>query len=377
MIFKTRPFRRFFPCNSGRTLALFAILLLSGPPFFGCASSRNYSYSDSPDCEPATEICVHPLIASMPPPIDHDILRLAVLPMNANEASGLSSSLQREMSAKVEAGVQILKSQFPRLTIVERERLELALRELKFQASGHVRDDHFVGAGRMLGADHIFTYQASVGFTNDASRRTPGYPSDATEFGLRGGTMRAFTQGKVIHVETGAVVFQQTSEQSMEFPRPHGASYWNNSTLDQNQRWLVGHALEGLFQALDAALDPSPDGTVISREKGGDRVIVDFVLHGGPAFLAGLQQGDIITAIDGIPIIGIGDSVLTNLDKTPAELHRYTIQRKGREQTLVVRLRARKSIERSSSLADKPQVSMARNGFPSPETVPKPVLLTR
>jgi S1-C subfamily serine protease len=89
--------------------------------------------------------------------------------------------------------------------------------------------------------------------------------------------------------------------------------------------------------ALHAALLPSSDGSFVSSEQGSNRVKVDFVLINSPAYNAGLQQGDIITAVDGIPVRGIGDRALRDLDIAPRELFHYTIERQGQEQTLAVR----------------------------------------
>jgi C-terminal processing protease CtpA/Prc len=69
---------------------------------------------------------------------------------------------------------------------------------------------------------------------------------------------------------------------------------------------------------------------------------------GGPAHDAGLQGGDLIIAIDGILVRGIGDRVLQDLELIPRELVHMTIQRKGQEQTLAVRPLKRQSTESRS-----------------------------
>jgi len=342
-------FPRCFQSQNTRKCSLAVFFAASVLLAFGCAST---SFQNHPGCEPLTDViqsgpgkpydlrveglrCLNPLLAYMPPLINHEVLRLAVIPSNDTVVQGLPQPLQEEIRAFVEMQAQDLKASFPRLEIVERARIDSVIRELKFQASGLVKDDNFVGVGRMLGADHLLIYHARVGVDRESEA-----------FIRAGGHLRATVYGKVIHVQTGAVVFQQTSERSVYYRTPPNVGMTVTMPSDYLRVSLVKDTLPGLFFALYAASVPSPDGSFVTKEKDSDRVIVDFVLIGGPAYNAGLRQGDIITAVDGIPVRA-GDPVLRDLDMIPRELYHLTIQREGREQTLAVRPVRRNSIGKS------------------------------
>jgi len=110
-------------------------------------------------------------------------------------------------------------------------------------------------------------------------------------------------------------------------------------------------ALTGLLESLDEALLPSPTGIIWGDDPGGNRVKVLEVLTYSPAYNAGLQRGDIIIAIDGIPVHRGGDKVMQDLEMIPRELVHITIERKGQEQTFAVRPLKRNSMEATSSPA--------------------------
>ena len=291
-----------------------------------CASQLKLP--DPPKCNKPLPhgACLNPLYASMPQPISHPIKFLAVIPLNTNKAEGLSQSLQEEINARVGMAAFSLKESAPQLQIVERAGIEAAFRELEFQASGRVREDHFVGVGKMLGADHLLIYQPTVTFDKDMA-----------SFQKRGGILRAITHGKVLHVQTGTVVFHQTIEQSISWPSPVNGREWLIHGLDLIKRDLVFSTIRGLFLALNEALLPSPTGIDWGIEEASDRVVVLFVLLGSPGHYAGIQEGDHITAIDGIPVNGVTDPVLQKLERIPRELSYITIQRRGQERTFVVR----------------------------------------
>lgn len=261
----------------------------------------------------------------MPPLIDYAVLRLAVFPLSEN---GMPEQIK---STAGEAAIE-LKRSFPRLQIVERSRIDLALRELEFQASGKVRDDNFVGVGRMLGADHLFIYQVTGDFDGNiqAVRRT-------------GGFMHAISSGKMIHVQTGAVVFQQMVEMDAILPPPQPGQNWTNPEILKLD--LMSEVIITLLAHLETALLPAPIGAMWFTDVGSNRVKVHCVMYGGPAHDAGLQRGDLIIAIDGIPVRGVGDRVLRDLQLIPRDLVSMTIERDGQEQTLTVRPLKRQSNE--------------------------------
>ncbi|TMQ31755.1 MAG: PDZ domain-containing protein [Nitrospirae bacterium] len=310
----------------------------------GCASSPSSSFP--PGCQPWGEACIHPIYAAMPPMIDHAVLRLAVLPLSEN-------GMPDEIKSTAGQAALGLKKSFPRLEIVERVRIDMAIHELEFQASGRVRDDNFVGVGRMLGADHLFIYQV----TGDLDR-------DKQAFRGTGGLVHAMSSGKVIHVQTGALVFQQTVDLYATVPLPQPGNQWNDP--DSVKLNIMRGALGVLFIQLEEALLPFPIGVAWGPDQGSNRVIAQIVMVGGPAHDAGLQRGDLLIVIDGIPVRGGGDRVLQDLELIPRELVQITIQRNGREQTLAVRPIRRNTIENSSSPGKQPAWMGAPEGDAKP-----------
>ena len=319
----TRYFRRCF--QSQRTLGSFLVAFLPALVLLvsGCASSP--SSSCPPDLEPRGVVCRYPIRGSMPPLIDYAVLHLAVFPLSEN---GMPEQIK---STAGEAAIELKKS-LPRLQIVERSRIDLALRELEFQASGRVRDDNFVGVGRMLGADHLFIYQVTV-----------DRDSDLQAFRRTGGFIHATSSGKMIHVQTGAVVFQQMVEASAILPPPPPGLWWMNPEGLKLDTMI--EAIITLFAHLETALLPAPIGAMWYSDQGSNRVKVHCVMNGGPAHDADLQRGDLIIAIDGIPVRGVGDRVLQDLQLIPRDLVSMTIERNGQEQTLTVRPLKRQSNE--------------------------------
>jgi len=273
----------------------------------------------------------------MPPPIEQEILHLAIIHPSKSDARGLPQSLQDEITTLVEAAAHNLKHSFPRLEIVERARIDVAIKELEFQASGHVRDDNFVGVGRMLGTDHLFIYQVTANFDRDME-----------SFQRYGGYVRSIASGKLIRVQTGTVVFQQTAQQESFFRSAPIGRLWAVPSIEGAKRGTALLALEGLFLSLTEAFLPSPIGILWNDEPGGNRVKVLEVLTYSPAHNVGLQRGDIITAIDGIPVRRQGDKVMQDLEIIPRELVHITIQRKGQEQTFAVRPSQRRVVREGS-----------------------------
>ena len=308
-----------------------------GPAAPRLASSPSHSYP--PGCQPTTIeglglVCWK---AKMPPPIDHAMLRLAVIPLSENGAPGLPQSSQEEIRAFAEMEAVLLKEATPRLEIVERNRINVAIHELEIQTSGQVRDDNFVGVGRMLGADHLLIYQVTADF------------DDRDAFPRLGGLIRALAVGKVIGVQTGALVFQQSISLMVSFSPPPLGKEWK---VEQNKVRMMKEGIFKLFRSLHQALLPAPIGISWWREQDSNvssPVKVNFVWEGSPAHLSGIQYGDLITAIDGMPVRGMGDRVLQDLEMIQRELVHITIQRKGQEQTLPVRPLRRNSIEKSST----------------------------
>ena len=60
------------------------------------------------------------------------------------------------------------------------------------------------------------------------------------------------------------------------------------------------------------------------------------MVNGEPADAAGLQQGDLITAVDGTPVTGAGDLGGIVRDHRPGERATVTVTRNGQSMTLQV-----------------------------------------
>ncbi len=285
---------------------------------FGSAATATASFSCSPGLEQAGVLCREPIRASMPPLIDHAVLRLAVFPSDEKEIPEKINLIAEEAAVE-------MKRYFPRLQIVERRYLEL-------QVMAMMRDENFSGAGRMLGVDHFFAYKA-VGSIDD----------DVQVFQQAGGTLRARSSGKMINVQTGTVVFQQTVEMTAVLIPPPPGRWW--SSPESIKLDLMKEVIVTLFAHLEAALLPAPIGAMWVADKGHNMVKAHCVMYGGPAHDAGLQRGDQLVAIDGVLVHGVGDRVLQDSQLFSRDLVSMTIKRNGQEQTLVVRPLKRQSSE--------------------------------
>lgn len=262
----------------------------------------------------------------MPPLIELPIRHLAVIPVREHAAQAVPESLHEEIRTRAQAAALSLKDASPGITILEREQLDLALNELAFQASGHVRDQEFVGAGRMLGADHLLTYDVMVNTDQELQR-----------IKRQGGVLRAACSGKILQVATGAVLFNQTVERSIILYPPPLQQEWSEPVLLLHRRGLMLETMGGFFMALTQALIPVPIGAFWGSESDSGSVRLEYVLEGSPAEEAGLRPGDKIVAVNGMRISGLGDRALRDLDMIPRDHIVITIDRQGKEETAVVR----------------------------------------
>jgi len=178
----------------------------------------------------------------------------------------------------------------PPIELVERRNLDVALQELRIQASGLVRDSDFVGIGRMIGADHVLSYEI-VCTDREAIERMK----------IEGGTIRATISGKIINVQTGAVVYHDTFEQSILISTPPRHQHWINHEPDLE--WAAQKSLYSLKISLITAFSTYlPSGIIWDQEYKGPGGKAHMVLMGSPADRAGIRVGDVITHQDGVPI---------------------------------------------------------------------------
>jgi len=89
-------------------------------------------------------------------------------------------------------------------------------------------------------------------------------------------------------------------------------------------------------------------GLVLAEDPDGGGVRITEVVPGGPADEAGLEKGDVITAVDGLPVFALErivpwppfiPDVLAN--KNPGDQVTFTVRRDGQEQDVTVTLGAR------------------------------------
>lgn len=207
-----------------------------------------------------------------------------------SQQSCLSNQLEKAIGELVEQAVFELRREVPALELVERNRIDTALQELKIQASGLVRDEDFLGIGRMVGADHLLLYELLC---------TPN--EELGRIKHEGGRVRATVSAKIIDVQKGTVVYRDSIEQSVFLRTPPSGKYWINPGLDLE--WAAKRAMFGLTISLHAAFYHSlADGIVLDSEYQGPGARVSLVLKHSPADNSGIQAGDLITRRDGVPI---------------------------------------------------------------------------
>ncbi|MDK2743220.1 MAG: PDZ domain-containing protein [Nitrospira sp. BO4] len=263
----------------------------------------------------------------MPVLIEKPSLRLAIIPLQpVNDSHGLPSDFYSEANTRVEGYIHSLRNSFPELHVIERSQIELALRELVFQARGHVREDNHVEIGRMLGADHLFVYQASGNWDGDLETMR-----------RYGGLISGTASGKLIDVGTGVVVFQQTAKQNLFVRKPDSNNAWTPHPLIKNKEWAAHMALRAVIESMGVALLPSPIGISWENAQASTKVKVATVFVNGPGHQAGIRSGDWITMVDGVPVHSTADPALRDIEFTSRKLVSITVERDGRESTVVVR----------------------------------------
>lgn len=84
-------------------------------------------------------------------------------------------------------------------------------------------------------------------------------------------------------------------------------------------------------------------GLVLEERSGDDGVRIRRVVPGGPAADAGLEAGDIVTAIDGKAVDSVDDVRAALEDKSPGDEVTFTVRWDGQEEDVAVTLGARPS----------------------------------
>lgn len=254
------------------------------------ASSQNCpkpAITSSPNLVDANEL---QLRVNMPSPIHDDIRRIALIHPSKNSLQPeLSGVLGKEARLTLEQIVANLRHSRPKIEIVERTNLDAAIEEIQTQMTGIIRDKDSARVGQMLGADHLFLYE--IVLTTDKEMEYVKF---------NGGPVGAAVKAKIVQTETGKIVYLETITQSVTRPAPKSGTYW--PSVQNDKQWTLGRALSGLSDSLHCAFIRNCDGVFIDSTYQGPGVRVSLVFRGSPGERAGIQQGDLVTKLNGVPV---------------------------------------------------------------------------
>jgi hypothetical protein len=253
---------------------------------FKVLSSDNLVLAKSPADVPPPATA-RPSISSvtpvlMPQPIAPYPQRLAVIVPHGPNTSYILSGLDLALA--------YLRTFHPTMAIVERERLEPVTQELVLQHAGLVQDDSMARIGGWKGADSLLIVQIE----QISAERLQGIAQ-------RGGDIAHSVEIRLMQVETGLLLFRQTTLAHVRVPPPSSNQTWPDEVIDDAQRETLRTAYTHSLAALAAAFGDNPLGLVpdMYSRTGGIRLL--GLLHGGPGHNAGLQEGDRILEVDGVP----------------------------------------------------------------------------
>ncbi len=254
----------------------------------------------------------HPLLVAMPPPIKTDVRRVAIIHPTQSQWLGLPQSAQDEVKLIVEQILFSLHPKLPHLEMVERKDLAVLTQELRLQSGGLVRDQDISSIGHMLGADHLLVYSLITTTDEDLSRMKS-----------TGGLIQALASWKLLQVESGAVVYQDTVLQAVSL---NELSY-ESTILSVARQVAYQLALAGLQASLFHALIPDELGVVTDPSFNGPGLRIFLVLLNSPAGKMGINIGDVIVSVNGLPVRSLDD-----VDKTPfSAMKSITIHRGTKE----------------------------------------------
>ncbi|MBI3356466.1 MAG: PDZ domain-containing protein [Nitrospirae bacterium] len=218
----------------------------------------------------------------MPQPITEAPQRLAVILPQGPHSSFISSGLDLVLT--------YLRTFHPTMTIVERDRLGPVTQELVLQHMGKVQDDTMARIGGWRGADTLLIVQIEQ---TSADR--------LQTVAQRGGEVAHSVEIRLAQVETGLVLFRQTTLARVKVSPPSGTQSWPDELLDDARRETLRVAYTHSLAALAAAFGDNPLGLVPDMSSRSEGIRLLGLLHGGPGHRAGLQEGDRILEVDGVP----------------------------------------------------------------------------
>jgi len=210
----------------------------------------------------------------MPPTITPLPQRLALL--------SVAGSTDDRVISWFDLTLNFLRTRHRELVLVEREDLRTVLDEVGIQYTGRVDENTTIRVGRLVGADSLLTYRLTQSGT--------GEPLSAS-FELR-----------LLTVESGITVFRQIVSSTSSVFAAKAATGQLYESYPIARRLVIEEAAAYGLAALAAAFGDNPLGVVADYSWPGEGVKLLGLLHGGPAFLAGLKPGDQILALNGQPL---------------------------------------------------------------------------
>ena len=253
---------------------------------FKVLSGENVVLATSPAETPATAL-IPSLLPSitpvlMPQTITSYPQRLAVILPQGPTASFVSSGLDLTLA--------YLRTFHPTMAIVERDGLEPVTQELVLQHTGKIRDDTMSRLGGWKGADTLLIVRIEQ---TSADR--------LQAIAQRGGEVGHSVEIRLAQVETGLLLFRQATNARVQIPPPAPGRAWPDEVGDNAQRETLRVAYTYAMASLTAAFGDNPLGLVPDMSSRSEGIRLLGLLHGGPGHIAGLQNGDRILEVDGVP----------------------------------------------------------------------------
>jgi hypothetical protein len=234
----------------------------------------------------------------MPVPVSPFPERLAVV--------AESSTYGHPFIAWLDVALNFLRKRHPAMVIMERDASRFITNEAVSQYSGRFDEESTVRIGRLVGADTLLTYRVG-----------PITEENVEAVAKQGGDISGEVEMRLLHVESGLTTFRQLVVATVKLARPQEGMTWPTVKLPSPQKGItwpkdlvrlthrkaVRKATSYVLAAVVAAFGDNPLGLVPSLAAPGEGVLVEGVLHGGPADQGDLRKGDRILMIDGHPLL--------------------------------------------------------------------------
>ena len=200
---------------------------------------------------------------------------------------------------------------------MERDASQFITTEAASQYSGRFDEESTVRMRRLVGADTLLTY------------RIEPLPEETFEaVSSHGGDILGEVEMRLLHMESGLTTFGQSGVATVKIASPKEGIPWAKDLVRLAHRKAVKKYTSYVLAALVAAFGDNPLGLVPSLATPGEGVMVEGVLHEGPADQTDLKRGDRILMIDGRPLVD-----WTTRVSLPAIL---TIEREGTKEEIVL-----------------------------------------